>query len=447
MPALVVGGRVLKAQWIADRQRLRHLLQDRPPWTHQDYADALGRSRSWVKTWVKRLRAASPDDEQVLLGHSCARKNPPPSIGALVVERILDIRDNPPHNLKRTPGPKAILYYLQQEANTTLAGERLPRSTRTVWNILRQHQRIHDLPVREHCEVERPEPLVSWQIDFKDASTVAAEADGKKQHVVEVLNSVDVGTSILLDAQVRTDFTMATAIEAMVETVQRYGLPERITMDRDPRFVGETSQREGPSAFLRFWLCLGVLITICPPRRPDKNGFVERYHRTFEEECLRVHKPGDLASVASVTRAFQEHYNWERPHQGRACSNQPPRVACANLPARPPVPRTVDPDHWIDALNGTTYLRKVRQDTSVTIGTGRYFVRKALIGKHVLLRVSAADRSFVIEHEGQEVKRVAIQGTGRGRLPFEQFVELLCTEARTGRFIRQAVPHQLPLPL
>ncbi|WP_425607645.1 hypothetical protein [Candidatus Chlorohelix allophototropha] len=34
-----------------------------------------------------------------------------------------------------------------------------------------------------------------------------------------------------------------------------------------------------------------------------------------------------------VTKAFKEHYNWERPHQGLSCKNKPPRVAFPTLPA------------------------------------------------------------------------------------------------------------------
>jgi transposase InsO family protein len=437
----------MEAQWVVDRQQLRRLLKSHPTWKLQDFADTIGRSLSWVKTWVKRLKAVPPEDEQVLLGYSCARKTPPPSISPRVVEHILAIRDNPPHNLGRIPGPKAILYYLHQEAQTTLAGEYLPRSTRTVWGILRQYQRILDPPVHEHHPLERPAPLSSWQLDFKDASTVPADPEGKQQHVVEVLNSVDVGTSILLDAQVRSDFTLATAIEAMAQTLQSNGLPEQVTFDRDPRFVGETSQRESPSPFLRFWLCLGVEITICPPRRPDVNGFVERYHRSYDEECLQVHRPADEETVKSVTAAFAQHYNFERPHQGVSCQNQPPRVAFPDLPARPPVPQTVDPDRWIDALDGKCYVRKVQRDTSVSIGAGRYYVSQALVGKHVTLRIAAADRCYVIAYEGQEVKRVPIGGTGRGPRGFAQFVEELTSEARTGRVPPQQRPFQLSLPL
>ena len=253
---------------------MRTLLATQPNWTLSDFAGAIGRSLGWVKKWVTRLRAAAPNDESVLQSRSRARATPPPPLGRAVIDRILAIRDQPPHNLKRVPGSKAILYYLQQEATTTLAGERLPRSTRTSWRILRQHQRSLEAPFRARRPVERPEPLSSWQLDFKDASTVPADPEGKQQHVVEVLNTVDVGTSILLDAQGCGDFSMATTIETVAQTVQTYGLPERITIDRDHLFVGNNIQRDCPSPFLRFWLCLGVQVTICPPRRPDLNGFV-----------------------------------------------------------------------------------------------------------------------------------------------------------------------------
>ena len=53
--------------------------------------------------------------------------------------------------------------------------------------------------------------MLCWQIDFKDVSSVAADADGKRQHVVETLNIIDTGTSVLLDAHVRPDFTAETA--------------------------------------------------------------------------------------------------------------------------------------------------------------------------------------------------------------------------------------------
>ena len=423
----------MEEHWLADRQRLQHLLDAHPEWTRQDLDDATGRSLGWVKKWLRRLRGASASDPCVLLSRSCARKTPPSRLSDAVIARILDIRDHPPLNLGRIPGPKAILYYLSLETDTALAGERIPRSTRTIWLILRQHQRIVLTPSHSRHPVERSEPLTDWQLDFKDASTVPPEADGKRQHVIEVLDIVDTGTSLLLDAQPRADFTMATTIAAVAQTVREIGLPERITVDRDARFVGGTRYTDTPAPFLRFWLCLGVAVNVLPPHRPDLNAFVERYHRSYSEECLDVYRPGDLDSVVNVTAHFRQHYNEERPHQGLSCGNQPPRKAFPDLPPRPPVPALVDPGRWIDALDGKRFVRKVYRDTSVKLDAQRYYVSSKLVGQQVTLIISAADRTLRVEHEGKEVRRLRLHGSGQPACSFEQFVEQLCQEARTGQ--------------
>lgn len=437
----------MEEQWVADRQHLRRLLVMRPDWTRQDLADATGRSLAWVKKWIKRLGGVAADDLTVLRSRSRARKTPRPPLSPLVVERILDIRDHPPQGLGRIPGPKAILYYLNQEATTTLATERLPRSTRTIWRVLRQHQRIVLAPARSRRPTEQAEPMTEWQLDFKDASTVAPEPEGKQQHVIEVLDTIDTGTSILVNAQPRVDFTMATTIAAVAATVQEAGLPETITFDRDSRFLGGTHHPDSPSPFVRFWLCLGVQVQVLPPRRPDLNAYVERYHRSFEQECLQVYRPADLESVTNVTSAFQQHYNQERPHQGRSCGNQPPLQAFPDLPNRPAVPAMVDPDRWLEVLDGKRYVRKVQSSTEVTLDSQRYYVSQALVGQQVTLVVNAAERALVIEHAGKEVKRVPFQGTGQPPCSFEQFVEQLCEEARSGRRRPLPPPRQLALAL
>jgi hypothetical protein len=58
----------------ADRAALRCLMQTHPLWTNKEWTTHLGRSLGWVKKWVKRLRAALPDDRSVLWSRSRAHK-------------------------------------------------------------------------------------------------------------------------------------------------------------------------------------------------------------------------------------------------------------------------------------------------------------------------------------------------------------------------------------
>ena len=198
----------MEVVYYAARANLRRLMRLQPQWTQKQYAAAVGMSLGWVKKWKKRLQEAEPEDEQVLHSRWRAPVHPPERISPTVTEHIIQMRDEPPEGLQRTPGPKAILYYLPRDAD--LQGERLPRSSRTIYHILQHAGRIaHRLPHLQE-ELARPAPMSRWQLDFKDATTVPPDPDGKRQHVVEVLNTVDEGTSVLVEAQVGADFRAET---------------------------------------------------------------------------------------------------------------------------------------------------------------------------------------------------------------------------------------------
>lgn len=156
----------------------------------------------------------------------------------------------------------------------------------------------------------------------------------------------------------------------MVSFLRQFGRPKLFTFDRDPRWVGAASGRDFPSAFVRFLLCIGVEPNICPPHHPQDNCHVERYHRAYGEECLRVFRPGTEEEVREVTDAFLTHYNWERPNQARSCGNRPPRVAFPTLPTLPALPEHVDPDAWLAHIHRQAYARRGQsKGTSKWTGT------------------------------------------------------------------------------
>ena len=222
-----------------------------------------------------------------------------------VETRIVDMRLSPPEHLGRTPGPRALLYYLPRDSELQAARVPLPRSSRTIWKILHKYGCIQPQKKKPR-PLEPREPLEEIQMDFKDGSLVlpSQSSEGKSKHVVEVCNFVDAGTSIALWAQAREDFHEQTAIEAVITFLRMYGCPRQITFDRDPRWVGSSSGRDFPSPLCRLLLCLLIKPQVCPPQRPDKNAYVERYHRTYGHECLQVYRPGTLQQVCEVTETL-----------------------------------------------------------------------------------------------------------------------------------------------
>ncbi|HMN26690.1 MAG TPA: integrase core domain-containing protein [Caldilineaceae bacterium] len=422
----------MEAEWVADRAHLRQLLGEQAQWSDAQLAAVTGRSVSWVKKWKKRLRATSADDERVLFSQSRARQHPPAKVSQPVVEAILAIREQPPEDLQRTPGPLAILYYLPRQAG--LAGQRLPTSTSTVWRILDQYQRIVRPTQVEHQPLERLRPHEEWQVDFKDVTMATTETE-KRAHQVETFNVVDAGTSLLVANPVRSDFTASTVIETLLAIFQAQGLPQRLRCDRDPRFVGSASGRDFPAALVRCLLCLGVEPIICPPQQPQKNPFVERsgarWARTYEVECLRTKQPSTVEEVQAANDWFRPHYNDQRPHQGRSCGNQPPRLAFPDLPPLPPPPAIVDPDAWLTALAGRYYRRRITSKGTLQLGRQLYYIGTEYAGQAVVVTLRSKLHIFDVLLGQTVIKSLSLKGLHHRLLPLDDYLHLICQEAES----------------
>jgi hypothetical protein len=422
----------VEEQWIVDRAELRAMMKEQAGWTNGRLAEEVGRSVGWVKKWKKRLKAAGEGDEQVLEGYLRRRKKLPKGWSEEVMERIKEIRRNPPENLGRVPGPKAILYYLGRDAGLKALGERLPKSTRTVWKLLWRMGCYTPRMEVEREPVERPAPMMAWEMDFKDVSSVPCEPDGKRMHTVEVLNIVDSGTSSLVDAQAHSAYCAETALAAVATTLGQQGCPNSLRFDRDPRFVGSPQGSDFPSAMIRFLLCLEVQPIVCPPRRPDKNPFVERYNRTYEQECLQRYLPHSLEAVQSINPIFQQHYNFERPNQAISCGNRPPRTAFPVLPTLPSLPKLVDPNRWLLSLHGKRLKRRISSNGSIQVGKFHYYVRQSLQAHYVVLKVDAYKHVFHVFLLNSLIKTLPIKGLyAGGEISFDEFLQMMVKEARS----------------
>ena len=161
----------------------------------------------------------------------------------------------------------------------------------------------------------------------------------------------------------------------------------------------------------------------------ESNAFVERFHRTYGQECLQVHQPSTLQEVREVTEAFLQHYNYERPHQGRACGNVPPRVAFPTLPTLPSLPERVDPDAWLASLDQKMYLRHVGRDGCVDVDLATYYLGPQLAGQTVLLQVWAEPRQFAVWSQDQIVKLLPIKGLVGQQMALADYLQYIKQEA------------------
>lgn len=143
-----------------------------------------------------------------------------------------------------------------------------------------------------------------------------------------------------------------------------------------------------------------------------------------------------------MTEQFRHHYNVERPHQGRACGNMPPRTAFSDLPDLPPLPRTVQADRWLWHYHHRAFARLIGSDGCVSVNHETYYISNSLAGQKVALVVDAKTASFDVMLGVLTLKQLSIKNVVRDELPLEQYIALMLEQAQSEERLRLALKKQ-----
>ena len=108
--------------------------------------------------------------------------------------------------------------------------------------------------------------------------------------------------AIRVERQIRSDQVLATLWQAMMQ----YGIPQHIRSDNGTEFIAGKIQR---------WLRENQIKTLyIEPGSPWQNGYIERFHSRFRDECLNREWLLNLREARVVIEDWRLHYNTERPH-------------------------------------------------------------------------------------------------------------------------------------
>lgn len=409
----------MEHEWELDRIRLYQLRRDHPNWTLKQLANAVGRCLSWVKKWLKRFREVDQPSLDMFKSQSRAPHTRPREVVDVVRDAVLALRDELPEKYGRVVGPKTILYHLHHDPLLQKLGVYLPRSTRTIWLILKAAGRIPKR-VRHHHPIDRPEPMSHWEMDF-----------GQVGQQFEFLTVIDRGTSILIDTPTNEHFNAESALLMVAQILLLMGVPDKLRFDNDTRFVGSWLTDGYPSPLMKFLVCVGSEPDLVEPGKPYLKPFAERSVRTLKHEFLWNHRPADWREAAEKLQDFRHFYNHERANQSLACDNRPPYEAFPELPARPKIPDSIDPDAWATYYHRRIFKRRVNRNGYVSIGKHDYYIDYKLARQEIGAMLNAETGVFHILHGSTRVRDLEMQDLVKETMPFQAYLQHMLTEART----------------
>jgi putative transposase len=94
------------------------------------------------------------------------------------------------------------------------------------------------------------------------------------------------------------------------------GVPKAIRCDNGPELISQ--------AMVAFCQDTGIALRYIQPGKPNQNGLIERFNRTYREEVLNCYLFEDLDQVREITADWLIKYNEQRCHD--ALGGLPPTV-------------------------------------------------------------------------------------------------------------------------
>ncbi|WP_442892348.1 IS481 family transposase [Cedecea sp. VD23] len=188
-------------------------------------------------------------------------------------------------------------------------GHQLPAFS-TVHKLMARHGLLPGVPpgIPATGRYEHSAPNQLWQMDFKGHFSFA----GGRSHPLTLLDDHSRFSLCLAHC---TDERRVTVQTQLINVFERYGLPERMTMDNGAPW-GDTT---GTWTALELWLMRqSIRVSHSRPYHPQTQGKLERFHRSLKAEVLQGQWFTDSQQLQRAFDHWRTVYNLERPHEALA---------------------------------------------------------------------------------------------------------------------------------
>ena len=264
-----------------------------------------GISRKTFYKWYKRYQR-SGNDPASLMDRSRRPNRSPRRTNEHLTNTIVDLR-------KKTKfGADRLMFYLKREYC-------LEMRRSTIYAILKRKGLISKRNARKKKSklYNLPNPGDNVQVDIK---LIGGYLPGR----LAQYSAMDDNTRIKF-TKLYTERANHNSVDFLEYIVRKFPFQiKRITTDNDSvftnRYTGETKTHPlSPVRLHPFTLkCqeLGITHKLNPPGQPQKNGKVERSHRSDDEEFWNFQKDFDIHRLSEKRKHYDELFNNHRPHMG-----------------------------------------------------------------------------------------------------------------------------------
>lgn len=270
-----------------------------------------------------------------------------------------------------------------------------PPSRSAIYRALVRHGLIQPKGRRRKREDyrrwERTRSMELWQMDVVSRIYLS---DGTQLHCV---TGIDDHSRFCVIAKLVPRATARPVCDALVEGLNRYGIPDQILTDNGKVFTGKLAKKPAQVLFDRICHNNGIRHILTAPYSPTTTGKVERLHKTMRKEFFNDHVFDTLEATQAALDAWVQTYNTEREHQSLGDVAPIRRFELAKASALAVVDgdvtteaEVVAPKNWVN--------RRVDTAGRISILKHRYHVGRYLAGESVV--VEQDQGLLTVKHNG-----------------------------------------------
>ncbi len=329
-----------------------------------DVARQFGISRQSVHAWIKRFEAGGM---AALADRSRRPHRSPTQLEPAIEAVILELRD------RHGWGERRIAFELAR-----LGWEPLPGRS-SIYRTLVRNERVQARRRRDRTRFrswERALPMALWQADIMRRVFLG---DGTE---VCVVNFIDDHSRFCVATRAALRATSQLVCHALLEAIERFGVPQEILTDNGKQFTARFSPNLGETMFDRICRERGIDHILTAVRSPTTTGKIERFHQTLRRDLFSKHTFTSLAELQAGLDAVVATYNHDRPHR--------------SLNMRPPA------DRFASRSGITTVTRRVNSAGQVSVAYQQLWVGHGFAGE--LVEVDVGPDFLQVRRHGQIIR-------------------------------------------
>jgi hypothetical protein len=301
-------------------------------------------------------------------------------------------------------GPDTLL--IELERLTDWRKEQCPSRSRVAAflkqeGLTRRYQKHTQLPQPDRQQPR--EPHQEWEMDAQ--GPVKVEGLGK----TSTINIVDVASRLKVESYPCVGTSKPGAADfilALRRAFLNFGLPQRLSLDRDAAFIQNTSTSPFPMPIHLWLIALGIDVVFTRKRRPTDHAIVERHHQTMEAQVL---KGQHWASPESLWQAFDERRQVlndmfpTRALGGRAPIEVFPAAKHSGRLYRPEwETELLSIERVYEYLAEGRWFRRIGDNGHFHIGGQMYYIGNRYARREVELLFDPEEAAFICRPEGIE---------------------------------------------